>query len=62
MQSSANMQLTPEEDTTVSVSANELCDLVEGGLCVMGLSWLAVGNGNECIPFPSAQEVYPGIL
>lgn len=36
MQSSANVQLSPEEDVTMSVSANDLGDGVEGGIRVVG--------------------------
>jgi len=62
MQSSANMQLSPEEDTTVSVSANDFGDGVEAGLCVVGMPWLAVCDCDESIPIPSIKEVDPGVF
>ena len=62
MQSSANMQLSPEEYPTVSVSANDLSDLSEGGLCMVRMSRFPVCNRNECIPTPPLKEVYPGLF
>lgn len=62
MQSSANVELTPEEDTTVSVAANDFADLSERALCVVGMPWLAICDGDESIPIPSIKEVYPGLF
>jgi len=62
MQSSANVELSPEEETTMSVSANDFGDGVEGGLRVVGMPWLAVCDCDESIPFPSIKEVDPGLF
>jgi len=52
MQRAVNVELSPEEDTTVSVSANDLRDCGKGGLCMVRMSWFAVCDGDEGIPFP----------
>jgi len=62
MQSSANVQLSPEEEMTISVSANDLCDLVEGALRVVGMACVAVCDCNECIPRIPIQELGPGLF
>ena len=62
MQSSANVQLSPEEEVTVSVSANDLGDLGERALCVVGLPWLPVGNGDEGIPSIPIEELIPSLF
>lgn len=62
MQSSANVQLAPEEETTVSVSANDLGDLSQGALRVVGMPWFTVCDGNEGIPSPAAKELNPGLF
>jgi len=62
MQSSANVQLTPEEHVTVSVAANDLGDGVEGGVCVSGMPRLAVSDGNEGIPFIPVKEPAPSLF
>ena len=62
MQSSANVQLSPEEEVTMSVSANDLGDSIEGGICVSGMSWLAVSDSNEGIPLIAVQEFNPALF
>jgi len=62
MQSSANVQLSPEEETTMSVSANDLGDSIEGGISVAGMAWLPVCNSYEGIPIPLVQELRPGLF
>ena len=62
MQSSANVQLSPEEEVTVSVPAKDLRDFSERGLCMVGLSWFSICDGNEGIPSPSIQELDPGLF
>jgi len=62
MQSSANVQLSPEEEMTVSVSANDLGDLGKGALCVVGMPWLPVGDGNEGIPSVPIKKLKPALF
>jgi len=57
MQSSANVELSPEEEMTISVSANDFADLAEGGLSVVGLACVAVCDCNKSIPPIATQEV-----
>lgn len=59
MQSSANVQLTPKESVTVSVPANDLLNFSERRLSMVGVTWLSIGNGEEGVPIPSAEEVNP---
>ena len=56
------MQLSPQEDVTMSVAANEFRDFVEGAVRVVRLPWFAVCNGNECIPDISVQELRPSLF
>lgn len=56
MQSSANVQLSPEEEVTISVSANDFGDSVEGGVRVVGKPWVPVRDCNEGIPYIPIQE------
>jgi len=62
MQSSANVELSPEEYVTVSVSANDLGDSVEGGVGVSSMAWLPVSDCNEGIPFVPIQEPAPSFF
>ena len=62
MQSSANVELSPEEDTTMSVSANDFSDLSEGALRVVGMPCVTVGDRNEGIPTPPLEEVNPSLF
>jgi len=62
MQSSANVQLTPKEDVTVSVAANDLCDGIEGSVGVAGMAWLAVSDGDEGIPLVPTKEPTPSLF
>jgi len=62
MQSAANVELSPEKDTTMRVASNDFGDGVEGGLRVVGMPWLSVCNGNEGIPSPSREKVDPSVL
>ena len=62
MQSSANVQLSPEEDVTMSVSANDLADGIEGGIGVSGMAWLPVSDCNEGIPFVPIKEPRPSLF
>jgi len=62
MQSSVNVELTPEEETTVSVSPNDFGDLIEGAVRVVGKPWLPECDCNETIPTPPIQELRPGIF
>jgi len=57
MQRSIKVELTPEEEMTVSVAANELCDLIEGAIGMVRLPWLAECDGDECIPIIPIQEL-----
>jgi len=47
---------------TVSVSANDLGDFVEGALRVVGMPWIAVGNGNEGIPLVPIEKLIPTLF
>ena len=62
MQSAVNVELTPEEETTMSVSANDFGDLIEGAVRVVGKPWFPECDCNETIPTPSIQELRPGIF
>ena len=62
MQSSANVQLTPEEKTTVRVPSEDFRNLSERALRVVGMAGLPVGDCDEGIPFPPFQELYPGLF
>jgi len=56
MQSSANVELTPKEEVTVSVLANDFGNLVERACGVVGLPRVAVCDCNERIPNIPIQE------
>jgi len=62
MQSSANVKLSPEEHMTVSVAANDLCDGIEGGICVSRMSWLPIRDGNEGIPLIAVKKLGPSLF
>ena len=62
MQRSINVELSPEEDTTVSVAANDFGDLIEGAVRVVGQPWLPECDCNETIPNPSVQEFRPSLF
>ena len=62
MQSSANVQLAPEEEVTMSVSANDLGDLAEGAIRVVGMPCVAVCDCNESIPNVPIQELRPSLF
>jgi len=62
MQSSANVQLTPEEEMTVSVSAKDLCHLIKRTLRMVGMSWLPICDGNKGIPYIPIQKFRPGLF
>jgi len=62
MQSAVNVELTPEEDMTVTVSANELGDLVEGAIGMVRLPWFAECDGDKCIPIIPIEELRPGLF
>lgn len=57
MQRAVKMELTPEEYVTVSVSANELGDLIEGAIRMVRLPWFAECDGDECIPIIPIQKL-----
>jgi hypothetical protein len=56
------MELSPEEDMTMSVSANDFGDSVEAGVCVVGKPWLPVCDCNEAIPNIPIQELGPTLF
>lgn len=62
MQSSANVQLTPEEEVTMSVSANDFGDLIERALRVVGKARVAVCDCNERIPYIPIQKLRPSLF
>jgi len=62
MQSSVNVKLSPEEDMTMTVSANELGDLIEGAVRVVRKPWVAECDCDECIPIIPIQELRPGLF
>jgi len=62
MQSSINVKLSPQEEMTVTVTANDLGDFVEGAIGVMWLPWLAECDSNECIPVVPVQELRPSLF
>jgi len=56
MQRAVNVELSPEEEMTMSVSANDFGDLVKGAIGVVGKPWLPVCDCNEGIPNIPIQE------
>lgn len=62
MQSSANVQLTPEEEVTMSVAANDLGDFVEGAVRVVREPCVTVSDSDEGVPFIPIQELTPGLF
>jgi len=62
MQRSVNMQLSPKEDMTVRVAANEFGDLIEGAVRVVRLPGLTECDGDECIPVIPIQELRPSVF
>lgn len=62
MQSSANMQLAPEESVTMSVPANHLFDFSQRGLSMVGMSGFTIRHRKERIPIPAIEERYPSLF
>jgi len=62
MQRAVNVELSPEEVMTMSVSANDLADFAEGAVRVVGKPWLPVCDCNEGIPLVPIQELRPGLF
>jgi len=56
------MQLSAQEDMTVSVAANDFGDLIEGAVRMVRLPWFAVCDGDECIPVIPIQELRPCVF
>ena len=62
MQSAVNVELSPEEVVTISVSAKDFADLSEGAIRVVRLPWLAECDCNEGIPIVPIQEGRPSFF
>jgi len=62
MQSSANVQLSPEEEVTMSVSANDFGDSVKAGVCVAGMTGFPVRDCDEGVPLIAVQELKPALF
>ena len=56
MQRAVNVELSPEEDMTVSVSPNDFGNGIDRGSGVVGMAGLTVCNGNKGIPLIAVQE------